>query len=168
MKNANTSRLGGFTLVELLVVVLIVGILAAVALAQYQVAVAKARYAELISMVTAVKNAEEVHYMANGSYTKDLTALDIDIPYEHRPDSGGIYKKGDFYVATDSASTWVYGKYVPLELLYLVFYDNTSTPGKRQCRTHSATAVQAEKVCLSLGGKYVSPGPFDGKIYDLP
>lgn len=68
----------GFTLIELLVVVLIIGILAAVALPKYELAVEKSRMTAAITMGRAVRDAEEVYYMANGSYTNDVEALDID------------------------------------------------------------------------------------------
>ncbi len=69
-----------FTLIELLVVVLIIGILAAVALPQYERAVMRSRYATLKAATNALYTAEQVYFLANGQYTDNLTALDIDLP----------------------------------------------------------------------------------------
>ena len=69
----------GFSLIELLVVVLIIGILAAVALPQYKIAVAKSRFAAIIPVVEALKRAEELYYTANGEYTSVVENLDIGV-----------------------------------------------------------------------------------------
>ncbi len=68
----------GFTLIELLVVVLIIGILAAVALPQYQKAVLKSRLTQGLVYVKAVKDAEEIFYLANGEYTDNMEELDVE------------------------------------------------------------------------------------------
>ena len=68
-----------FTLVELLVVVLIIGILAAIAVPQYRLAVEKARIAQVIPAIKSIGQAEEAYYLANNKYTDNIKELDINI-----------------------------------------------------------------------------------------
>lgn len=74
----------GFTLLELLVVVLIVGILAAVALPQYRKAVTKAKNREAVIALRAIGQAIEMYDLANGplpeEYSNDFSMLGVQIP----------------------------------------------------------------------------------------
>ena len=68
-----------FTLIELLVVVLIIGILAAVAVPQYRLAIYKTQFQQYRIFAQAIARAEEVYYLANGHYTKNIYELDVEI-----------------------------------------------------------------------------------------
>lgn len=70
----------GFTLLELLVVVLIIGILAAIALPKYQLAVDKAEFAKFQSMVTSLRDAYDEYYMTHGVATWKFEDLTFTMP----------------------------------------------------------------------------------------
>ncbi|MCX7239456.1 MAG: prepilin-type N-terminal cleavage/methylation domain-containing protein [Burkholderiales bacterium] len=67
----------GFTLIELMIVVAIIGILAAVALPAYQSYMKKAAYAEVIVGMSSVKSAVEVCYQTETDLTKCDTGTKI-------------------------------------------------------------------------------------------
>ncbi len=69
----------GFTLLELLVVVLIIGILAAIALPQYKKAVLRSKFAAIKDMTHAIYDAEQRYYLVNNKYTTNWNNLDITV-----------------------------------------------------------------------------------------
>lgn len=70
----------GFTLMELLVVVLIIGILAAVAVPKYQKAVEKSQFVSGFPLARALEQAQEMYWIANGTYALSFSQLDLNMP----------------------------------------------------------------------------------------
>ena len=68
----------GFTLIELMIVVAIIGILAAVALPAYQDYTIRAKMSEVIGMAAAAKTSVSEYYVSVGSMAADATAAGIN------------------------------------------------------------------------------------------
>jgi len=159
MKNLNK----GFTLLELLVVVLIIGILASIALPQYQVVVKKAQLADYISMVKALHTAEESYFLVHGQYTSDLSSLDISFPMRdgcryYEDSYCSVYECGEsWYGVCDDVSNVQAGtkEFTKHKLRYLQFLkDNDDMDGveyKRGDVVCMAIKPAERKACMSLG-----------------
>ena len=75
MKNA-------FTLVELLVVVLIIGILTSIAIPMYESAVDKSRWSTLLTPAKALQTAQAAAFLETGGYAEQADALVVSLPGE--------------------------------------------------------------------------------------
>lgn len=70
----------GFTLLELLVVVLIIGVLTVIALPQYHLAVEKSRVNALLPVLKSIDSAQKIYFLNNGIYTRSFADLEISMP----------------------------------------------------------------------------------------
>lgn len=70
----------GFTLVELAVVVVIIGVLAAFGVPRFLMSVERSKAAEAFAYLSAVRNAQERFHAREGIYADTVTDLDIQAP----------------------------------------------------------------------------------------
>ena len=79
---AHKQKISGFTLIELMVTVAIVGILAAVALPSYRSSVLRSARSEGKSALLEAATRQEQYYLDNKTYTTTMTALGLSAdPY---------------------------------------------------------------------------------------
>ena len=148
----------GFTLIELLVVVLIIGILAAVALPQYEVAVLKSRLAAVMPVVRALKDAQEMAYLANGVYSLPSSMADSSIAASYP--AGCTFNSsreafcGDVRYKMAPEGVWAYTD----TNAYAMYFDKVDY-GRRECWANISNR-SATRVCKSMGGVWI--GTFSG------
>lgn len=70
----------GFTLMELMFVIIIIGALASLAIQRYSVTFEKMRAAEGFQILESLRNAQHAHMAEMRSYSDTIGALDVDVP----------------------------------------------------------------------------------------
>jgi prepilin-type N-terminal cleavage/methylation domain-containing protein len=95
----------GFTLLELLIVVIIIGILAGLGIPQYMKAVERGRTAEAKAVLSQIRTAEEAYRAKYNTYTADLAVLDIEANMNTDGSCNANYWYG-FQVTTATATAF--------------------------------------------------------------
>ena len=90
---------GGFTLVELAVVIAIIGVLAAFGVPRFIKSVERSKAAEAFAYLDAVRSAQERHVAREGSYASEISALDI------KPANPRFFSVGSIAVTKDNSWT---------------------------------------------------------------
>ena len=166
-QNKQKNLKQGFTLLEMLVVVLIIGILASIALPQYQMAVTKAKVASILPLMRRWKDAYAEYKLQHDSYMTeegdypDGDTLGVNWPSNWDCDGSGMECWNDYWYcfANEEGTGIIYCKheiddnnefvikiYQPDELTHEDF------AGMITC---DAWGTAGHSVCKALGGELV-------------
>jgi len=134
----------GFTIIELLVVVLIIGVIASISLPVFLNAVEKSRTSEPLQTLSAIAKAEQRYKLQDNVYSDQIDSLDITLKdYSSGTDASGSEFDSEFFnytLASGSASAVRKGEESSVYTLGVDYTTNQL----------SCTPVE-HKICLALG-----------------
>jgi len=157
----------GFTLIEILVAVLIMGLLASIAFPQYQISVYKSRATEAINILNKVVAAQEEWYGRKNAYTANISDLPIDFTRldgyaKYGPGLGCGGNTADGITRTCAITSFEAS--MPNFEFHLMYAGPAEYRGKRWCQTSVGKNSIARQVCASLG----KPDPImDGNYWEI-
>ncbi len=159
----------GFTLLELLIVVVIIGILAAIALPQYQLARDKAEFMKYQSMVASLRDAYDNYVLIHGVATGNFDNLSISLPSDfsrvYGGDNGGIqcFQNSDMFCCMSKSGSDYSGLINcgknDLSVIYAQsFFGFNNTPVNRRGRCLALlNNARANRLCRALSST-TNPG----------
>ena len=143
----------GFTLIELLVAVLIIGILAAVAMPQYQLMVDRTHAAKLLPILTQARLAQKRYYLEHGSYATAWDQLDVDFTALSKNYTSGGYQffgphNSKFILSTNEIQI-----HPDTTIAYYIAYYYKALDGLKMCRVTNVADKKAIQLCKKLTGR---------------
>ncbi len=158
-------------MIELLVVVLIIGILAAVALPQYTRTVEKSKATEALTLGKNIVDSARRYFLANEIYPASFDELDITLPAEYEIQTDPTYLQSkNFEIELDSANINPSIRISRLDVNkqrvdYYIWWDMTGhypTNNSRTCNIHARVinpnSDKGKSFCSSLGGSLTGSG----------
>ena len=140
----------GFTLLELLIVVLIIGILASIALPQYQLAVDKSRLLQMKLLSKAIAEAQIRYMLENDEKTLDLSLLDIEVEGARLSETKDsfIFDWGSCGITNDQARSGIWCNLFHPRAAWATFY-GTNNIYIQKCMAYDEGGQRALRLCQS-------------------
>lgn len=155
--NNNTSK--GFTLIEVLVVIVIIATLVTIAIPQYQRAVYKSRFYALVPIAHGIYQGNETYYLGNRQYASDLNSLVVTGQNEY-PNGTSVQ------LNADEDYSYVLVKRTGLNNNYIMYQAHSENyPSNIHCEAKKDDPMAVWLCRDSLGGTKVSHGSLT-KGYD--
>ncbi len=149
----------GFTLLEVLVVVLIIATLASIAVPQYQRAVYKSRFHALMPVAKGIYQGNEVYYLGNRRYATNLSSLIVTGQNEY-PDGTSVQ------LADNDNFSYVLVNRPGVNNNYVMYQSRSKQyPSNIHCEAKKGDAMATWLCQNALGGTKVSHGSLT-KGYD--
>ena len=161
-------------MVELLVVVLIIGILAAIAVLQYQKAVMKARLHQGVSLVESIYQAQQAYALTHGDFAYNFKDLDISIPLEdscieteNKNQHDYNCSWGTIKLTGNNTVVFFTKNEPPMGYVHMLQDRGLFEKDKRYCNARPYSKISQE-ICQSMGGTYIGENPNVWYYYELP
>ena len=153
----------GFTLLELLVVVVIISILAAIALPQYRKAVLRTQLHKGIPLVESLYQAQQSYILTHGNFADNIDDLEVSVPVDksckktQKKDTSEYSCNWGIISIADTVKNVQFR--VPGELAYIHYIQDLKSGGLQRkagevwCFAKSGKDT-AQKVCQEMGGQF--------------
>ncbi len=180
MKKVNKQRCKkGFTLIEMLVVVLIIGILAGIALPQYQMAVTKAKVASILPLMRRWKDALQEYKLQHGdcdglSYAEYGEYLGVTWPSDwktdtNKPCNNNASCHNDYWNCdvNDGGDGMITCRHNTSDGVFTIIFFSSEDEDYPDKLTYQAEGKEATKVCKALGGKLLEEYDEESGLYAI-
>ena len=141
-----------FTLVELLVVILIIAVLAAIIYPQYSRAILRSRFTQMKTAMKAIYDAQERYYLSNGTYAERFDELDLELG-TFNPNTPREIHIGKTWCKLEAASVKEFTCHFGYSKLLVNTRYRTSTLNLYQCCVYPADNFKGEELCQELKNK---------------